>query len=79
MLRFESGEDDTAAFSISHGSDGTFHLEIHAASPAELSPVSARRLRAVLRGLAREVEEASSPEGIRGPQATTAGRMEATQ
>ena len=74
MLRCESGEDGTAGFSISHGSDGTFRLEIHAVSPSELDPACARRLRAVLTGLAREVEETISPEGSRGPQDTIAGQ-----
>lgn len=43
--------------SISHSADGSFRLEIHG-SPSELSGTGARRLRAVLLGLAREVETA---------------------
>ena len=43
-------------FSISHPVDGTFRLEIHA-SPSELDGAEARRLRSVLLGLARELEE----------------------
>lgn len=41
-------------FSISHGPEGSFRLEIHSA-PSDLDPADARRLRAVLLGLAREV------------------------
>lgn len=41
-------------FSISHGPEGAFRLEIHSA-PSDLDPADARRLRAVLLGLAREV------------------------
>lgn len=42
-------------FSISHGPEGSFRLEIHSA-PADLDPADAHRLRAVLLGLARQVE-----------------------
>ena len=48
-------------FSISHPSDGTFRLEIHA-SPSELDPDDARRLRALLLGLARELSESALEE-----------------
>lgn len=41
-------------FSISPGPEGSFRLEIHSA-PSELDPADARRLRAVLLGLARQV------------------------
>lgn len=47
-------------FTISHPSEGTFRLEIHA-SPDELDPDEARRLRAVLLGLAAELEREESP------------------
>lgn len=57
-------------FSISSPSDGSFRLDIDA-SPSELDPVQARRLRAVLEGLVRElnetVEEDSAPERLRSP------------
>lgn len=42
-------------FSISHGPEGSFRLEIHS-SPGDLDPVDARRLRAVLTALARELD-----------------------
>lgn len=42
-------------FSISHGPDGSFRLDIHG-SPADLEATDARRLRAVLAGLARELD-----------------------
>lgn len=42
-------------FSISHGPDGSFRLDIHG-SPADLEATDARRLRAVLTGLAREID-----------------------
>lgn len=44
-------------FSISHDSDGSFRLEIHG-SPSDLEARDARRLRAVLLKLAREVDGA---------------------
>lgn len=47
-------------FTISHPSEGTFRLEIHA-SPDEVDPDEARRLRAVLLGLAAELERDASP------------------
>lgn len=74
-------EEDGVAFSISHESDGTFLLQIHASSPAELDPVSARQLRAVLTGLAREIgktiDGSASSGGIRTPQRTSPGPREA--
>lgn len=45
-------------FTISHASDGSFRLDIHA-SPEELDPGDARLLRAVLRALADQI-----PEGV---------------
>lgn len=48
-------------FSISHGPDGSFRLDIHS-SPGDLDPVDARRLRAVLFALARELDEERGSE-----------------
>ena len=45
-------------FSISHPREGTFRLEIHG-SPSELDPETARRLRAVLQGLAEPAGKAA--------------------
>ena len=49
-------------FSISHGPDGSFRLEIHS-PPSELDPAEARRLRGVLIGLAREVRPEDGGDG----------------
>ena len=48
-------------FSISHPSEETFRLEIHG-SPSDLDPENARRLRAVLLGLAEQVRTGGEAE-----------------
>ena len=57
-------------FSISHSDDGDFRLEIHV-DPSELDSESARRLRRVLLGLAREVPETESGSGRGEPRPGT--------
>jgi len=54
-------------FSISHGPDGSFRLDIHG-SPADLEATDARRLHAVLTGLARELR-AERRADVGGPAA----------
>lgn len=57
-------------FSISHTDDGAFRLEIHA-DPSELDPESARRLRGVLLGLARQIGETDAGSADGDPRSAT--------
>ena len=57
--------DRVPVFSLCHPVDGTFRLEIHA-PPSELDGTDARRLRSLLLGLARELEETREDEETDG-------------
>lgn len=61
-------------FSLSHPEDGTFRLDIHA-PPSDIDEAEARRLRAVLLGLARELgAEADESEADESPDERSISR-----
>lgn len=63
---------------ISHPSEDTFRLEIHA-SPSELDPASRRQLHGVLRGLARALEEQGSEKPDGRPESRPKSRPRRTR
>lgn len=68
-----SNAQEPTTFSLSHPTDGVFRLEIHAL-PSELDEATARRLRAVLLGLARELGDGDNGDELTEKTSTSPHR-----